>query len=83
MDKTYSSKTLMIIRSLEKKTDPFQARQEGEEVLGSEYPYLGAIGALVYLVNNARPDIVFAVNLLTRYSAAHTMRYWNGVKDVL
>jgi hypothetical protein len=37
----------------------------------------------MYLANNTRPDITFAVNLLTRYSAAPTMRYWNGVKDFL
>jgi hypothetical protein len=37
----------------------------------------------MYLANNTRPDIAFAVNILTRYSAAPTMRHWNGVKDVL
>jgi hypothetical protein len=52
-------------------------------VLGSEYPCLSATGALLYLANNTRPDITFAVNLLARYSAAPTMFHWNGVKDVL
>jgi hypothetical protein len=37
----------------------------------------------MYLVNNIRSDIIFAVNLLTRYSVAATMRHWNGVKDIL
>jgi hypothetical protein len=83
MDKAYPSKTPMVIRAIEKDTDPFWPRQEGEEVLGSEYPYLSAIRALMYLANNTRPDIAFAVNILTRYSAAPTMRHWNGVKDVL
>jgi hypothetical protein len=83
MDKVYPSKTSMVIRALEKDIDPFQPRQEGEEVLGSEYPYLSVIRALMYLTNNTRPDIAFAVNLLARYSAAPTMRHWNGVKDVL
>jgi hypothetical protein len=64
-------------------TDPFRPCEEGEEVLGSEYSYLGAIGALMYLANNTRPDIAFAVNLLARYNAAPTMVHWNGVKDVL
>jgi hypothetical protein len=77
MDKAYMSKTLMVIRDLEKDTDPFRPRQEGEEVLGSEYPYLSAIGSLMYLANNTRSDIAFAVNLLARYSAAPTMRHWN------
>jgi hypothetical protein len=54
-----------------------------EEVLDSEYSYLSTIGALMYLVNNTRPDITFAVNLLTRYSVAPTLRHWNEVKDVL
>jgi hypothetical protein len=45
MDKAYPSKTHMVVRALEKYTDPFWLRQEREEVLGSEYPYLSAIGA--------------------------------------
>jgi hypothetical protein len=73
----------MIVRALENDTDPFRPRQEEEEVLGSEYPYLSVIRALIYLANNTRPDIVFTVNLLAKYSAAPTMRHWNGVKDVL
>jgi hypothetical protein len=83
MDKAYPSKTLMVIRALEKDSDPFQPRQEGEELLGSEYSYLSAIGALMYLANNTRSDIAFAVNLLTRFSVAPTIRHWNRVKDVL
>jgi hypothetical protein len=74
MDKVYPSKTPMAVRALEKETDPFRPRQEGEEVLGSKYPYLSAIGALMYLTNNTRPDITFAVNLLARFSADPTMR---------
>jgi hypothetical protein len=38
MYKAYPSKTPMVIRALEKDTDPFQPCQEGEEVLGSDYP---------------------------------------------
>jgi hypothetical protein len=83
MDKAYPSKTLMVIRALEKDTDPFQPRQEGEEVLSSKYAYLSVIGALMYLANNTRPDIAFAVNLLARYSAAPTIRHWNRMKDGL
>jgi hypothetical protein len=83
MDKVYPSKTHMVIRGLEKDIDPIQPRQEGEEVLSSEYPYLSVIGELMYLINNTRPNIALAANLLARYSAAPTMRYWNEVKDVL
>jgi hypothetical protein len=83
MDKVYPFKTLIVVRALEKDTDSFRPREEGEEVLGSEYPYLSAIRALMYLANNIRPNITFAVNLLVRYNAAPIMRHWNGVKDVL
>jgi hypothetical protein len=83
MDKAYPSKTPMVVRALEKDTGPFRPRQEGEEVLGSEYPYLSAIGALMYLANNTIPDITFAVNLLARYSVAPIMRHWNKVKNAL
>jgi hypothetical protein len=37
----------------------------------------------MYLTNNTRLDIAFAVNLLARFSADTTIRHWNGVKDVL
>jgi hypothetical protein len=73
MDKIYPSKTLMVVRALEKDTSPFRPRQEGEEVLGSEYPYLSVIEALMYLANNTRSDIAFAVNLLTRYNVTPIM----------
>jgi hypothetical protein len=33
MDKAYSLRTLMIVRALEKDSDPFWSKQEGEEVL--------------------------------------------------
>jgi hypothetical protein len=83
IDKAYLSKTPMIVRAIEKETDPFRPREQGEEVLDSEYLYLSVIGALRHLVNNTRLDIAFEVNLLERFSAAPTMRHWNGVKDIL
>jgi hypothetical protein len=83
MDKVYPSKTPMVVRALERDIDPFRPRQEGEDVLGYEYSYLCAVETLMHLANNTRLDITFAVNLLERYSAAPTIRHWNGVKDVL
>jgi hypothetical protein len=83
VDKAYPSKTPMIVRTLERGKDPFRPRDEGEEILGPEYPYLSAIGALMYLVSNTRPDIAFAVNLLARYSASPTKHHWTGIKNVL
>ncbi|KAM3298233.1 hypothetical protein ACQJBY_039939 [Aegilops geniculata] len=72
----------MVVRSLDVEKDPFRPRDDGEEVLGPEVPYLSAVGALMYLANCTRPDIAFAVNLLARHSAAPTKRHWSGVKNI-
>jgi hypothetical protein len=50
--------------------------------LGPKVPYLSAIGALIYIANCTRPDIAFAVNLLTRYSTTPTQCHWAGVKNI-
>jgi hypothetical protein len=83
MDKAYPQRTLTIVRALEKDKDPFRPKQEGEEVSGAEYKYLSAIGALMYLANNTRPDIAFTVNYLVRHSATPIMRHWNDIKNIL
>jgi hypothetical protein len=83
MDKSYPSKTPIVVRSLELQTNQFGPRDEGEEILGSHYPYLSAIRALMYLANCTRPNIAFAVNLLDRHSIAPTKRHWMGVKHIL
>jgi hypothetical protein len=70
-------------RALEKDKDTFRPKQEGEEVLGAEYPYLSIIGALIYLSNNTRSDIAFVVNCLAKHNVAPTMHHWNGIKNVL
>ena len=54
----------MVVRSLDINTDPFRPQENDEELLGDETLYLSAIGALMYLANNTRPDICFAVSLL-------------------
>jgi hypothetical protein len=63
----------MVVRVLEKETDPFKPKEEGEDVLEPEYSYLSVIGALMYLVNSIRPDIAFVVNCLVRHSATPTV----------
>ena len=53
----------MVVRSLEVTKDPLWPKEENEELLGSEVPYLSAIGVLMYIANYTRPDIAFSVNL--------------------
>ena len=82
MEKANPLSTPMVVRSLNMKKNPFRPREDNEEVLGPEVPYLSAIGALMYLANCTRPDIVFATNLLARFSSSPTRRHWNGIKHV-
>nr|CAN61800.1 hypothetical protein VITISV_044293 [Vitis vinifera] len=83
MDKVHHLSSPMVVRSLDVKNDPFRHCKKNEELLGPEVPYLSAIGALMYLANCTRPDIVFSVNLLARYSSTSTRRHWNGIKHIL
>jgi hypothetical protein len=72
----------MVVRSLDMTKDPFRPNDEGEETLGYEFPYLSAIRAIMYLSNNSRTDIAFAVNSLVRYSVAPTKHHWAGIKNI-
>nr|AAS79613.1 putative copia-like polyprotein [Ipomoea trifida] len=82
MDKSHPLSTPMVVRSLEADKDPFRPKEDNEDILGPEVPYLSAIGALLYLANCTRPDIAFSVNLLARFSASPTRRHWSGVKHI-
>jgi hypothetical protein len=83
MEKAHPFSTPMVVRLLDVKKYPFRPREDDEEILGLEVPYLSAIGALMYLANCTRPNIAFSVNLLAQYSSAPTQRHWNRVKHVL
>ncbi|KAM2134191.1 hypothetical protein ACFX1R_004222 [Malus domestica] len=72
----------MVVRSLDAKRDPFRLKEDDEEILEPEVPYLSAISALLYLAQCTRHDIFIAVNLLARYSNAPTRKHWTGVKDI-
>ena len=72
----------MIVRSLNMKKDPFRPREDNEEVFGHEVAYLSAIVALIYLANCNRTYIIFATNLLARFSSFPTRRHWNCIKHI-
>ena len=72
MDKAHPLSSPMIVRSLDVKNNPFRSYENGAELLGPKVPYLSIIGALMYLTNYTRPNIVFFVNLLVRYSSTPT-----------
>ena len=52
MDKAHPLNIPMEVRSLDVKKDIFRPRDNNEELLGPEVPYLSAISALMYLADN-------------------------------
>ena len=68
MDKAHPLSTPMVVQSLDVNKDQFRPCENDKKFLGPEVPCLSAIGALMYLANNTRPDIAFAINLLARFS---------------
>jgi hypothetical protein len=82
MNMYYPSKTPMVVRSLDLEKDPFRPRDDEEQILGPEFSYLSVVSALMYLANNTRSDIAFAVNLIARHNSAPTKRHWVGIKNI-
>jgi hypothetical protein len=62
--------------------DPYRPCEEEEEEFPDKSRYLAAVGALLYLSTNTRPDISFAVSVLARHSQKPEARHWNGVKHL-
>ena len=83
MDEAHPLSTPMVVQSLDVNKDLFRPQEKNEKLFGPEVPYLSAIGALMYLASTTRPDIVFSVNFLARYSSAPTRRHWNGIRHIL
>ena len=82
MDKSHPLSTPMVVWSLEVDKGPFRPKEDIEDILGPEVPYLSSIGALLYLTNFTKPNIAFAINLLARFSASPTRRHWNDIKHI-
>ena len=62
MDKTHPLNIPIQVHLLDMKEYIFWPRDDNEELLSPKVRYLIAIGALMYLVNNTRPNIAFLVN---------------------
>jgi hypothetical protein len=49
----------------------------------TKIPYKSAVGSLVYLAITCRPDIAYAVGILSRYMQSPAPVHWEGVKNVM
>ena len=49
----------------------------------SKVPYASAVGSLMYAMLCTRPDICFAVGMVSRYQANPGTKHWQAVKHIL
>ncbi|GBM45478.1 PiggyBac transposable element-derived protein 4, partial [Araneus ventricosus] len=58
-----------------------QTNHEREEI--AEFPYRNLIGCLSFLANRTKPDIGYAVNILSRYQNNPGKEHWKGLLRLL
>jgi len=59
-----------------------EATTEEEIAEMRSIPYLNAVGALMYLATNTRPDISYAVGVLARFNSNPGMAHWKAIKHL-
>ena len=56
---------------------------EGESEMNERMPFRELIGSLMFLANVTRPDISFAVNVLSRFLNNYSESHWQAAKRIL
>ena len=67
------------IRTTDKDSPSTEA--EREQMIG--IPYAAAVGSLMYAMVATRPDLAYAVGVVSRYMANPGKRHWEAVKHIL
>lgn len=75
-----ASTPLDINEKLSKEMCP---KTNAEQQQMAKIPYQEAIGCLMYAAHISRPDICFAVSVLSRYNTNYGPAHWSAVKRVL
>lgn len=75
--------TPMVTQDGERKGVDKNIETKGNHKIETNHPYREAIGSLLYLANGTRPDITYAVNVLSRHQSSYTDEDWVKVKRVL
>ena len=58
-----------------------QTPQEVEDM--RKFPYASAVGSLMYAMLCTRPDICYAVGMVSRYQSNPGIAHWSAVKNIL
>ncbi|KAG7300019.1 hypothetical protein JYU34_017061 [Plutella xylostella] len=56
---------------------------KSDDEVRTDIPYHEAVGCLLYLSQGTRPDITYAVNMLSRFNSKPTKEHWIALKRVL
>lgn len=62
--------------------DPHMKLQKGDGEPEKNIPYREAVGSLMHLAIVSRPDIMFAVSLVSRFLNCYNQMHWNAVKKI-
>ena len=58
-------------------------KSDAEKAEMAKVPYSSAVGSLMYVMIATRPDIAFAVGMVSRYMANPGKKHWIAVKHIL
>ena len=56
--------------------------QDGAQLFDPKVPYQEAVGCLLYLSQVSRPDICFAVNMMSRFNQCYQQQHWQALKRI-
>jgi hypothetical protein len=80
MQDANTADTPMDVTPLSKEMGP-KTEEERREL--GDIPYREIIGSLLYIARCTRPDIAFAVNVLSRFSTNPGRPHWTAAKRVI
>lgn len=63
--------------------DPHVKLQKTEAVPVKNLPYREAVGSLIHLATVSRPDIMYAVSMVSQFLHCYNDSHWNAVKKIL
>ncbi|GBP71255.1 Retrovirus-related Pol polyprotein from transposon TNT 1-94 [Eumeta japonica] len=63
--------------------DPHSRLEKSVQLPDKNLPYQEAVGSLMHVAIVSRPDIMFAVNLVSRFLNCYDESHWTAVKKIL
>ncbi|XP_057793014.1 secreted RxLR effector protein 161-like [Salvia miltiorrhiza] len=80
----HEAKSLVIPLSQQAKFFVTQCPKTDEEMKQMlSVPYSNAVGSVMYMMICTRPDLAYAISILSRYMSNPGREHWEGLKGVL